>query len=312
MSTFWYKFFGIVKVRFLFQSLLAGMSIMMCYAIGFLSAVLFDHFYLEEEFSFNDYKSDIIVPQDKNISISHFSELVLNNLINTTEAPLGLLDEGTKKSNSNLDAVILIGTTIWTDRSLAILSTDNKIKVVVQGNDIPDSNIKLVKVERGRILLSSGKLERWVEINRNLSSKTASRRANKKDSTNQPSASPRTSASGGIQLDPIIDNQQNVFIQQDRVEHELNNFAQFLNQARVFPNFVDDKPSGYVIRSITPGSIYEQLGLKNEDVIKSVNGEIIDSPERAFELFKLLRNERLVNLSIERAESPLNMDFHIN
>ena len=96
------------------------------------------------------------------------------------------------------------------------------------------------------------------------------------------------------------------------VDHELNNFSKLLNQARVVPNFKDGKHNGYLIKAIDRGSLYEKLGLNNNDVIKTINGEEINSPEKAFSLLKMLRNEREITLQIERAGNTKSLLYHIN
>ena len=53
---------------------------------------------------------------------------------------------------------------------------------------------------------------------------------------------------------------------------------------------------GFTLVDIMPGSIYEQLGLQRNDVIKGVNGEGVNSPTKAMELYKSLP-KRLKKLS---------------
>ena len=198
--------------------------------------------------------------------------------------------------------------------ALAVLNYENKTAVVIAGDNIPDSDITLAEVTRDSVLVrNSDEEERRIALKKSSENQSSTRAvSNQKPQPAAAQPAVAKAASGGIDLLPIKDSQQEVLVSQDRLEHELKNFAQFLNQARVFPNFEDGQASGYIIKSITPGSIYEQLGLKNEDIIRTVNGESIDTPERAFELFKLLRNEKLVQLSISRDNQELNIDYHIN
>lgn len=70
-------------------------------------------------------------------------------------------------------------------------------------------------------------------------------------------------------------------------------------QARIVPNFVDGKPQGFKLFSIRPGSLYQLLGFKNGDVVKSINGMEINSPQKAMEVYNKLKtaNKIVVNLS---------------
>ena len=86
------------------------------------------------------------------------------------------------------------------------------------------------------------------------------------------------------------------------VNATLADQTQVVQQARRIPNFTDDgKVNGFKIFEIRPGSVFEQAGLQNGDVILRINGRKIDSAEKAAPLlqhagtagtvtFDLLRN----------------------
>ena len=110
---------------------------------------------------------------------------------------------------------------------------------------------------------------------------------------------------------PYSTNGKDFTISSAEVDQQLNDFSKLLNQARVEPSFVNGEHIGYKIRAIDKGSLYEKLGLKNNDVIQQINGENIDSPEKAFGLLKMLRNEREINLKIKRGNNQQNLNYHI-
>lgn len=93
------------------------------------------------------------------------------------------------------------------------------------------------------------------------------------------------------------------------VEKAFENFAGIVNQARVVPYMVNGSPQGFQIRKIVPGSIFDRLGLKNADIIKSVNGESLTTADQALRLFTVFRNEREINLDIERAGKPIVLSY---
>lgn len=107
-------------------------------------------------------------------------------------------------------------------------------------------------------------------------------------------------------------NGRDFYIRSSEVDAQLNNFAQLLNQARVVPYFKNGENLGYKIKAIDKGSLYEKLGLKNNDIIQKINGQEINSPEKAFELLKLLRNEREITLNLTRQNEPISLNYHIN
>ncbi len=126
--------------------------------------------------------------------------------------------------------------------------------------------------------------------------------------TAQGSAPPSTAQKGDMK---VRQQGNEFFLRSEELDAELNNFTKLLNQARVVPFEKDGGFEGYQIKAIDPGSLYDKLGLKNEDVILEVNGNQIDSPEKAMELFKVLRSEKNFSLKLQRGGDPVNLTYHV-
>jgi general secretion pathway protein C len=80
------------------------------------------------------------------------------------------------------------------------------------------------------------------------------------------------------------------------------NLSPILQQARMEPVFSPDGigVEGFKFTAIQKNSIFEQLGFKEGDMIRSVNNEQINSPTKAMETFNLLRSSNAVSLGVER------------
>ena len=96
------------------------------------------------------------------------------------------------------------------------------------------------------------------------------------------------------------------------VDKTLSNLGVALTQARCVPNFEGGKPAGYRCGEIVPGSIYDQLGMKNDDVICGINGQSINDPGKAFEIFGQLKSMNNVEICINRHGAISNMNYDIN
>jgi general secretion pathway protein C len=59
---------------------------------------------------------------------------------------------------------------------------------------------------------------------------------------------------------------------------------EFLKQALMVPN----AGGGFLVREIQPGSVYEKLGMRTGDVIRSVNGQPINNMEEVMKLYQQL------------------------
>ena len=103
----------------------------------------------------------------------------------------------------------------------------------------------------------------------------------------------------GIRLDPRD------------VEGALSDLNKVMTQARVTPNMVEGKTSGYRIFNIAPGSIYTKIGLQNNDVVERVNGVEIKSPDALYQLFQQMKNERKIALDFNRGGRRESVNIEI-
>lgn len=78
------------------------------------------------------------------------------------------------------------------------------------------------------------------------------------------------------------------------------NFPKLLSQARVMPYFKQGKSNGFVISEIVPNSLYAQIGLKNGDVIRKVNGQSVTNAEQAMKMYQALQNASVIDLELQR------------
>lgn len=97
------------------------------------------------------------------------------------------------------------------------------------------------------------------------------------------------------------------------IQKNLDNLPGLLQQARAVPNLgPDGRVDGFKVLNLQPGSVFEKLGLKQMDVITSVNGERVDSPTKAIELFNKLRDAPSISLGIQRDGRTENLNYSLN
>ncbi len=92
-----------------------------------------------------------------------------------------------------------------------------------------------------------------------------------------------------------------------------NDLSSVLMQARAVPNRDPNtgEINGFRVLDMQPGSIYEQLGLQRMDVIKGVNGEPVDSVQKAMEMYNTLKNGTQVKMQIERSGKTETFTYDI-
>jgi general secretion pathway protein C len=89
-------------------------------------------------------------------------------------------------------------------------------------------------------------------------------------------------------------------IAQDELQGSINDLSQLMTQVRIRPYFRAGKPEGLIVSQIQSDSIFEKLGLMNGDIIASVNGKEMSSPEEAFQLYNSLNSGSQVSIEITR------------
>ena len=95
------------------------------------------------------------------------------------------------------------------------------------------------------------------------------------------------------------------------VDRALGNLPSVLQDATVVPFLgASGKIEGFKLVDVRAGSIFEkELGLRKGDLLKRVNGVVIDSPATAVELFTQLRDSSLIQLEFERDGRPVSATY---
>ena len=194
----------------------------------------------------------------------------------------------------------LVGTLVHANptRSVATVNLKNKndvIAVRVDG-EIPEGLGTVTKIERSKMIFrnnASGRLE-YIELKEegSLSFNVTS-----------------TAVAPGI----IMTSETDRSVKREDLDKYLKDLPAILQQARAVPRI---GPNGNVecfnIADLQAGSVLEALGIRRGDCIETVNGDRIDSPAKAMEVFQALRGSASqINLGFERGGRKENSNFTI-
>jgi general secretion pathway protein C len=102
-------------------------------------------------------------------------------------------------------------------------------------------------------------------------------------------------------------------IDRNLLEKVLSDTNSIARSARVVPSVSpkDGRPNGFKLYAIRPNSVYATIGLRNGDTISAINGQELNSPEKAFELYAKLRTASSLQISIIRRGQPMTVDYSI-
>ncbi len=200
-----------------------------------------------------------------------------------------------KKENDPVPSqlpITVIGTLVHSNPAKSIaameIKSKNKTGSYIVGADI-EGMAKVERVERNIVYIrnsSNGMLE-FLEMSKN---------ANKVGFDPQ-----KGQAAKGPK--EVVNAGNNTFaISRANLLKYTNDLSSVLMQARAVPNRDPNtgEINGFRILDMQPGSIYEQLGLQRMDVIRGVNGEPVDSIQKAMEMYNTLKNGAQVKMQIER------------
>lgn len=114
----------------------------------------------------------------------------------------------------------------------------------------------------------------------------------------------------GAGIRRVADNQYE--IPQAEIDAVMNGgLATIATTVRVVPYFEAGKSAGFKLYSVKAGSLLSKMGLVNGDVLRKVNGYEISSPEKALEVYGILKSERNVSLDISRGGKPRTLQYSI-
>jgi general secretion pathway protein C len=95
------------------------------------------------------------------------------------------------------------------------------------------------------------------------------------------------------------------------VQQTMENPAQFFSQMRALPHFVNGKTDGFSISQVQPGSVFDQLGLQNGDLLTSIDGQPVTNPMQAMSLMQTVRTATAIDLVVNRGGSPTTVHLDL-
>ncbi len=128
-------------------------------------------------------------------------------------------------------------------------------------------------------------------------------------SPSPPKAAPTSKYADGIKQTGPFDYR----IDRGMLNEQLQDLAKLGREARVIPNYDKDSGTykGFKLIGVRPNSLYRAIGIRSGDVIKQINGEELNSPGKALELFTKLQTSSSIMLDIDRRGKSQTMNYTI-
>jgi general secretion pathway protein C len=89
-------------------------------------------------------------------------------------------------------------------------------------------------------------------------------------------------------------------LDRQHVNSKLKDLASLGQQVRIVPNYQNGKYSGVRMIGMQGESLFKDIGFENSDILLAVNGEHLDSPNKALSLYDALKNKARLTVLLER------------
>jgi len=103
----------------------------------------------------------------------------------------------------------------------------------------------------------------------------------------------------------------NFRIQRSLVDKVLANQGSLMKSARVIPHEENGRVIGVKLYGIRRNSLLGRLGVRNGDMLRTINGFDMTSPDTALEAYSRLRSADKLTLAVKRQNKEMTIDYDI-
>jgi general secretion pathway protein C len=91
----------------------------------------------------------------------------------------------------------------------------------------------------------------------------------------------------------------------------FNNMDNALQGLQAGPHRINGQIVGYKLMTVRPQNIMFRLGARSGDIVKRINGQMLDSTQKLMSIWETMKNDPKVTIDIERDGKNLHYDFNI-
>jgi general secretion pathway protein C len=256
---------------------------------------------------------------EKSLTAPEFTKIVERNIFGATEkveapveevGPIEVLEETSLQLS-------LLGTIAGdTDSGRAIILDQRKRSQDIYrvGDSVQEAEIR--QILRGKVILRHGEKDEVLlmvegdEKEKSPKPKTAAKADRRRRPGRRTGIPARTSPNEEVSQSGEVE-EETISISQEVLQNSMNNINDLMTQVKVRPYFRRGKSEGLIVSQIQTGSVFANLGLMNGDIISSVNGKKMSSPEEAIGFYNSLKSGGEVNIEITRRGKKKMLNYDI-
>jgi general secretion pathway protein C len=183
----------------------------------------------------------------------------------------------------------------------AVEDLDTKEHLVVRLNDQLKGGVRVIRIDRRRIVLQNG--PRREELG--LEEEAPAVRPRSRRSARMPGEK-------NIRANVRRLGENRFSVRRDDVESVASNPAALFSQARILPKYQDGEMVGVQLNSIKPGSLFEQIGIRDGDTITEFNGIQVTGQQESAQVLRELTEAEEFNVIVTGADGktrPLHYEL---
>ena len=91
-----------------------------------------------------------------------------------------------------------------------------------------------------------------------------------------------------------------------------NNMDNALQGLQAGPYRINGQIVGYQLMTVRPQNILFKLGARSGDIVKRINGQVLDSTQKLMSMWEAIKNDPKVTIDLERGGKNIRYDFNIS
>ncbi len=183
---------------------------------------------------------------------------------------------------------------------------ERKMQYYSIGDKFIEDDVRVYDIRRSVVMLKRGNKIECLFLGKKPKKKSSSYKSAKINKNNNRS---------GSRIDVKQVSENRYVVDAEDINREFKDLSKISREARGV--FAKDKKNpgqtlGFKIFAIKRGSLFEKIGIKNGDIIESINGERIDNPDRALEFYSKFKDGISdLKVNIIRHNKKRSIDYSI-
>ena len=220
------------------------------------------------------------------------------------------------------EAMRVIGTVVIPgdlERSLAaIVGTDKKAGLHYGGTEVEGSRIRAIQSD-AVVLQGKGGLCRLAMFQVAGAAKKPVFRTAPKPKAKKKRPGPKVPVAdrnAGLSEEEMSQgieriNDQNFNLSRSMLNKVLDNAGKIIGIAAVAPKLENGQSIGMEIRGVRPDTLLTKIGIQNQDILESINGQPLSNPDAALGAYTTLRTADKFTLSVRRGGQSMMINYNL-